>query len=126
MASCQRGVVVLACLSVAAAWSPSLSGPGFAIRPATRSLKLSGNAPRSALLPLQQQSARIGQSSRRSSLRTIDHKMVALGGIEKVQDLKMPSTASNPWEVHKFGGASLADAGLYRTVGDLLITYVLV
>jgi aspartokinase/homoserine dehydrogenase 1 len=52
--------------------------------------------------------------------------MVALGGIEKVQDLKMPSTASNPWEVHKFGGASLADAGLYRTVGDLLITYVLV
>ena len=25
------------------------------------------------------------------------------------------------WEVHKFGGASLADAGLYRTCGDLLL-----
>jgi aspartokinase/homoserine dehydrogenase 1 len=25
------------------------------------------------------------------------------------------------WEVHKFGGASLADASLYRTVGDLLL-----
>lgn len=29
--------------------------------------------------------------------------------------------ATTPWEVHKFGGASLADAGLYRTVGDLLL-----
>ena len=28
---------------------------------------------------------------------------------------------SLPWEVHKFGGASLANAELYRTVGDLLI-----
>lgn len=28
---------------------------------------------------------------------------------------------STPWEVHKFGGASLATAELYRTVGDLLI-----
>lgn len=26
-----------------------------------------------------------------------------------------------PWEVHKFGGASLATAELYRTVGDLLL-----
>jgi bifunctional aspartokinase / homoserine dehydrogenase 1 len=26
-----------------------------------------------------------------------------------------------PWEVHKFGGASLATAQLYKTVGDLLI-----
>ena len=32
-----------------------------------------------------------------------------------------PNGMSNPWEVHKFGGASLADAGLYRTVGDLLV-----
>mmetsp|Transcript_39217 Transcript_39217/g.94377 ORF Transcript_39217/g.94377 Transcript_39217/m.94377 type:complete len:1007 (-) Transcript_39217:293-3313(-) len=32
-----------------------------------------------------------------------------------------PNDSPNPWEVHKFGGASLADAGLYRTVGDLLI-----
>jgi len=26
-----------------------------------------------------------------------------------------------PWEVHKFGGASLANAELYKTVGDLLL-----
>jgi len=26
-----------------------------------------------------------------------------------------------PWEIHKFGGASLANAELYRTVGDLLL-----
>ena len=32
-----------------------------------------------------------------------------------------PNASPNPWEVHKFGGASLADADLYRTVGDLLI-----
>jgi len=32
-----------------------------------------------------------------------------------------PNDNPNPWEVHKFGGASLADAALYRTVGDLLI-----
>ena len=28
---------------------------------------------------------------------------------------------TNAWEVHKFGGASLATPELYRTVGDLLI-----
>jgi len=33
-----------------------------------------------------------------------------------------PNDNPNPWEIHKFGGASLADAALYRTVGDLLIT----
>jgi len=33
-----------------------------------------------------------------------------------------PNNSPNPWEVHKFGGASLADAGLYRKVGDLLIS----
>eukprot|EP00545_Synedropsis_sp_CCMP1620_P000259 CAMPEP_0119014178 /NCGR_PEP_ID=MMETSP1176-20130426/9396_1 /TAXON_ID=265551 /ORGANISM="Synedropsis recta cf, Strain CCMP1620" /LENGTH=955 /DNA_ID=CAMNT_0006967327 /DNA_START=62 /DNA_END=2929 /DNA_ORIENTATION=- len=32
-----------------------------------------------------------------------------------------PKGSSNDWEVHKFGGASLATAELYRTVGDLLI-----
>ncbi|KAL9189136.1 hypothetical protein ACHAXT_011626 [Thalassiosira profunda] len=32
-----------------------------------------------------------------------------------------PNDCPNPWEVHKFGGASLADAELYRTVGDLLV-----
>mmetsp|Transcript_19662 Transcript_19662/g.42756 ORF Transcript_19662/g.42756 Transcript_19662/m.42756 type:complete len:989 (+) Transcript_19662:214-3180(+) len=33
-----------------------------------------------------------------------------------------PNDSANAWEVHKFGGASLADAGLYRKVGDLLIS----
>lgn len=33
-----------------------------------------------------------------------------------------PNNNPNPWEIHKFGGASLADAGLYRKVGDLLIS----
>ena len=32
-----------------------------------------------------------------------------------------PKGSTNDWEVHKFGGASLANAELYRTVGDLLI-----
>ena len=32
-----------------------------------------------------------------------------------------PVGSKNSWEVHKFGGASLATAELYRTVGDLLI-----
>jgi len=33
----------------------------------------------------------------------------------------MPATCKNGWEVHKFGGASLATPELYKTVGDLLI-----
>jgi len=32
-----------------------------------------------------------------------------------------PKGLDHAWEVHKFGGASLATADLYRTVGDLLI-----
>ncbi|KAL3790376.1 hypothetical protein HJC23_002762 [Cyclotella cryptica] len=32
-----------------------------------------------------------------------------------------PNSSPNPWEVHKFGGASLANASLYQTVGDLLL-----
>lgn len=31
-----------------------------------------------------------------------------------------PRGSNNAWEVHKFGGASLATAELYKTVGDLL------
>lgn len=38
------------------------------------------------------------------------------------QSVTCPNGNPNPWEIHKFGGASLADADLYRTVGDLLIT----
>jgi len=35
--------------------------------------------------------------------------------------LQHPKGSRNSWEVHKFGGASLATAELYRTVGDLLL-----
>jgi len=50
--------------------------------------------------------------------------MVLAGGLETIQGplLEMPKTCDSSWEVHKFGGASLANAGLYRTVGDLLIS----
>jgi aspartokinase/homoserine dehydrogenase 1 len=37
------------------------------------------------------------------------------------QSITRPKGSKNDWEVHKFGGASLATAELYRTVGDLLI-----
>ena len=36
-------------------------------------------------------------------------------------DIINPAGAKNAWEVHKFGGASLANAELYKTVGDLLL-----
>jgi hypothetical protein len=40
---------------------------------------------------------------------------------EDFDNVQQPRGAKNDWEVHKFGGASLATAELYRTVGDLLI-----
>ena len=40
---------------------------------------------------------------------------------ETVEEITYPKGATNQWEVHKFGGASLATAELYKTVGDLLI-----
>jgi hypothetical protein len=40
---------------------------------------------------------------------------------EDLDNVRQPRGAKNVWEVHKFGGASLATAELYRTVGDLLI-----
>jgi len=40
---------------------------------------------------------------------------------EEEQDFIRPRGCKNSWEVHKFGGASLATAELYRTVGDLII-----
>jgi aspartokinase/homoserine dehydrogenase 1 len=40
--------------------------------------------------------------------------------MEDIIRLKMPQEM-RPWDVHKFGGASLATAELYRTVGDLLV-----
>jgi hypothetical protein len=40
---------------------------------------------------------------------------------ETIPKVSMPAQAKQEWEVHKFGGASLNDAALYKTVGDLLV-----
>jgi len=40
---------------------------------------------------------------------------------DEEENIVTPKGSSNAWEVHKFGGASLATAELYKTVGDLLI-----
>jgi bifunctional aspartokinase / homoserine dehydrogenase 1 len=37
------------------------------------------------------------------------------------QSIRKPVGSKHSWEVHKFGGASLATAELYKTVGDLLL-----
>ena len=39
---------------------------------------------------------------------------------EGMSTVEMPGSAKSLWEVHKFGGASLETAALYRQVGDLL------
>ena len=41
--------------------------------------------------------------------------------ILEIQHPPLPESALSKWEVHKFGGASLANADLYRQCGDLLI-----
>eukprot|EP00531_Pseudo-nitzschia_arenysensis_P000681 CAMPEP_0116137180 /NCGR_PEP_ID=MMETSP0329-20121206/12118_1 /TAXON_ID=697910 /ORGANISM="Pseudo-nitzschia arenysensis, Strain B593" /LENGTH=958 /DNA_ID=CAMNT_0003632093 /DNA_START=107 /DNA_END=2983 /DNA_ORIENTATION=+ len=40
---------------------------------------------------------------------------------DDAENIVTPKGSQNSWEVHKFGGASLATAELYQTVGDLLI-----
>lgn len=40
---------------------------------------------------------------------------------DETECITAPRGSQNAWEVHKFGGASLATAELYKTVGDLLI-----
>jgi aspartokinase/homoserine dehydrogenase 1 len=54
---------------------------------------------------------------------TIDAPAVSENIVDADADSSVtrPKGSSNDWEVHKFGGASLATAELYRTVGDLLI-----
>lgn len=51
---------------------------------------------------------------------TTEH--VAYYGTNLAEDINCPKGSDNDWEVHKFGGASLATADLYKTVGDLLIS----
>eukprot|EP00978_Attheya_sp_CCMP212_P025914 scaffold84219_cov47-Attheya_sp.AAC.1 len=59
-----------------------------------------------------------------SSLYSTSHADVVEDVVANGEEscITTPEGASNAWEVHKFGGASLATAELYRTVGDLLIT----
>mmetsp|Transcript_5320 Transcript_5320/g.5696 ORF Transcript_5320/g.5696 Transcript_5320/m.5696 type:complete len:946 (-) Transcript_5320:875-3712(-) len=40
----------------------------------------------------------------------------------RTEEIVYPRGADNDWEVHKFGGASLATSELYKQVGDLLIS----
>ena len=47
-------------------------------------------------------------------------KAASVAASEVVPPL-LPEEATAKWEVHKFGGASLADAGLYVTCGQLLL-----
>lgn len=72
-------------------------------------------------------------SSASSSTRGLDPLNVSFSSSGRTNTASMPASeicppgvtspngSLNPWEVHKFGGASLADATLYRTVGDLLV-----
>jgi hypothetical protein len=65
----------------------------------------------------------ISTSKRTSSLYSAVAEEVQLTDCNESDPecITKPRGATNDWEVHKFGGASLATAELYRTVGDLLI-----
>mmetsp|Transcript_13069 Transcript_13069/g.36783 ORF Transcript_13069/g.36783 Transcript_13069/m.36783 type:complete len:965 (-) Transcript_13069:479-3373(-) len=54
-----------------------------------------------------------------ADLTHVDFTKLDLG--TDVENIVTPKGSQNSWEVHKFGGASLATAELYKTVGDLLI-----
>lgn len=99
----------VACLVASgAAWTPSamFAGSAPALRAAGRTC--------SRLVP--QQGAHYAPAAVRAR---VSPRMVALA--EAVPKVNMPKQAQKEWEVHKFGGASLNDAELYKTVGNLLI-----
>jgi bifunctional aspartokinase / homoserine dehydrogenase 1 len=52
--------------------------------------------------------------------RSVDEAATAYAQPAGSSSLYSPAGSTNAWEVHKFGGASLATAELYKTVGDLL------
>ena len=58
------------------------------------------------------------QLSVAADLTKVQEVVDTLVGVENIVTAK---GSQNAWEVHKFGGASLATAELYKTVGDLLI-----
>jgi len=75
-----------------------------------------------AFSPLVSHSRRLAgarQTSVRLAAATLEDKHV--NAASETSPIASPKGSKNAWEVHKFGGASLATAELYRTVGDLLI-----
>lgn len=52
----------------------------------------------------------------------MSHSVAAIEELVAAEDIVHPKGSERKWEVHKFGGASLATAELYKTVGDLLIS----
>ena len=104
--------VVASCLVAhASAWSPSALLRAAPTGRANSFLNRK-KAERLAAAPRSVAPLRMVATQRTGSMRF---------GEEPVPRIVMPSQATQDWEVHKFGGASLNDAGLYRTVGDLLI-----
>ena len=69
---------------------------------------------------LQGASSRARESPRASSVASGGASTMTLASSNGESSVSMPKM-TNAWEVHKFGGASLATPELYRTVGDLLI-----
>lgn len=89
------------------AWAPSAIFAGSA-----PGLRAAGRAGITNL----QQGARFTPTTRAAR---VSPRMVAVA--EAVPKVNMPKQAQKEWEVHKFGGASLNDVELYKTVGNLLI-----
>jgi len=63
--------------------------------------------------------APITQLSVAADLTKLDEISLDFG--DETENIVTAKGSQNAWEVHKFGGASLANAELYKTVGDLLI-----
>eukprot|EP00980_Cylindrotheca_fusiformis_P005329 scaffold1138_cov128-Cylindrotheca_fusiformis.AAC.11 len=57
-----------------------------------------------------------------SPITANSHSAVAADEPVSQEKILQPKGSQHKWEVHKFGGASLATAELYKTVGDLLIS----
>jgi len=92
------------------AWAPTAMFAGSA--PALRTTSRAGAVPSLC------KSAGFVAAPRRTRAALAPRMAVVAETIPKVS---MPAQAKQEWEVHKFGGASLNDAALYKTVGDLLV-----
>eukprot|EP00566_Odontella_aurita_P002681 CAMPEP_0113538130 /NCGR_PEP_ID=MMETSP0015_2-20120614/7200_1 /TAXON_ID=2838 /ORGANISM="Odontella" /LENGTH=969 /DNA_ID=CAMNT_0000437681 /DNA_START=30 /DNA_END=2939 /DNA_ORIENTATION=- /assembly_acc=CAM_ASM_000160 len=94
----------------------ALAAGGFGVEAFTAApLRASSSSPAFA--------ARHLTSTMKATVAPPEDALNAGGAPENVNEecIRSPRGSANDWEVHKFGGASLATAELYRTVGDLLI-----